>query len=210
MPRFDVGLAIILITLLIKLVLAPMTKKAIISQIKMKELEPEMNKIKAEIKDNALQQKAIFALYKEKKVSPFSACMPMIVQILVLGSLYFIFRHGFAVLPSVAYSFVHSNFTPNVLFLTLIDITKPGIILALISGITQYIAGYIMKSRQGSAGGEGMAAQINQSMQNSMLYFLPVMITLIAYSSGVVALYFITSNIFTIGQEIYIKRHPLV
>ena len=207
MPKADVGFAIILITLLIKFALAPLTKRAIESQIKIKEIEPEVNKIKSTVTDKTLQQKQIYALYAEKKVNPFSSCLPMIVQILVLGSLYFIFRHGFSVISDSAYTFIHVIKTPNPHFLGYFDVTQKSILLAIIAGITQYFQGFLAKGRQGTPSGDGMAGEFAKTMQTQMLYVLPLMVMIFAYQiSTAVALYFVTSNIFTIGQELYLKR----
>jgi YidC/Oxa1 family membrane protein insertase len=128
----------------------------------------------------------------------------------VIIALYWVFLHGFggssAAMP---YSFVHSPETFNMKFLGLFDLTQKSIILAIIAGATQYIQGILAQGRQGKPSGEGMAGQFAKTMQTQMLYVLPIMIAVIAYRvSAAVALYWITSNIFTIGQELY-TRHKM-
>ena len=209
-PNADVGLAVILLTIVVKLVLFPLTQKSIESQMKMKALEPEINRIKATVTDKAEASKQTFALYKEKKISPFSSCLLILVQLPVIIALYWVFLHGFGAVPVTPYSFVHLPETFNQNFLGLVDLGQKSIVFALLAGITQYVQGYLAQKRTGKAEkGEGMAGQFAQTMQTQMLYVLPVMIVLIAYRvSAAVALYWITSNIFTIGQELY-TRHKM-
>ena len=209
LPNGDVGLAVILLTLIVKLILFPLTQKSIESQIKMKALEPELNKIKEQYPDKAEQSKATFALYKEKKISPFSSCLLVLVQLPVIIALYWVFLKGLGTgaVPAT-YSFVHLPAAYNMKFLGLFDIGKKSIVFALIAGVTQYFQGYLAQKRTGKvSGSENAAGQFAQTMQTQMLYVLPVMIVLIAYRvSAAVALYWITSNLVTIGQELYTRN----
>ena len=207
MPGADVGLAVITLTILVKLVLFPLTQKSIYSQMEMKELEPEIAAIKAKTTDKTEQNKLTYALYKEKKVNPFSSCLLILVQLPVIIALYWVFLHGFATAAAIPYSFVHAPETFNLHFLGFLDLAQKSIYLALLAGITQYIQGYLAQGRQSKPSGEGMAGQFAKTMQTQMLYMLPVMIAIIAYRvSAAVALYWITSNIFTIGQELYTRQ----
>lgn len=207
MPNGDVGLAVILLTILVKLILFPLTQKSIYSQIEMKALEPEIAKIKATVTDKAEQSRLTYALYKENKVNPFSSCLLILVQLPVIIALYWVFLKGLGSGTIEAYSSVNVPETLNMHFLGLFDIAKSSIVLALIAGATQYIQGVLAQGRQGKPTGEGMGAQFAQTMQKQMLYVLPIMIVVIAWKvSAAVALYWITSNIFTIGQELYTRR----
>jgi len=207
LPNGDVGLAVILLTILVKLILFPLTQRSIDSQIRMKALEPELNRIKKEVPDKAEQSKQTYALYKEKKVNPFSSCLLILVQLPVIIALYWVFLKGLGTANApAAYAFVHVPDAFNMKFLGLFDLAKKSIWLAIIAGITQYIQGVLAQGRQGTSSSEGMAGQFAKTMQTQMLYVLPVMIVIIAYRvSAAVALYWITSNIFTIGQELYTR-----
>jgi YidC/Oxa1 family membrane protein insertase len=208
MPNADVGLAVIVLTILVKLVLFPFTQKSIESQMKMKALEPEINKIKETVTDKAEATKQTFALYKERKISPFSSCLPTLIQLPIIIGLYLVFLHGFGSVSVLPYSFAHVPETFNLKFLGFFDLANKSIVLAVLAGITQYIQGYLMQKRTGKAAtGEGMAGQFASTLQTQMLYVLPVMIAFIAYRvGGAVALYWITSNMVTIGQELYTRR----
>ncbi len=207
MPNGDVGLAVILLTILVKLVLFPLTQKSIYSQIEMKALEPEIAAIKEKTSDKAEQSRLTYALYKEKKVNPFSSCLLILIQLPVIIALYWVFLKGLGTGTVSPYHFVHAPDVLNMKFLGLFDIAKRSIVLAIVAGITQYFQGYLAQGRQSKPSGEGMAGQFAKTMQTQMLYVLPVMIIIIAYRvSAAVALYWITSNLFTIGQELYTRR----
>jgi YidC/Oxa1 family membrane protein insertase len=207
MPNADVGLAVILLTILVKLILFPLTQRSIDSQIRMKELEPEIARIKAEVTDKAEQSRQTFALYKTKKVNPFSSCLLILVQLPVIIALYWVFMKGLGSGTIIPYHGVTVPEAFNMKFLGLFDLGAKSLVLAIIAGVTQYIQGVLAKGRQGKPSGEGMSGQFAQTMQTQMIYVLPIMIVIIAYRvSGAVALYWITSNLCTIAQELYTIR----
>ena len=203
-PGGDVGLAVILLTIVVKLVLFPLTQKSINAQLKMKSLEPKLAEIREKITDKTEQSKKTFALYKENKINPFSSCLLILIQMPIIIALYMVFIHGFDGAPVSAYSFVHVPQSFNLHFFGLVDLAKKSIVLAVLAGITQFFQGYLAKGRQTVPTGDDMKSEFGRSMQMQMLYILPFMIVFIAYRvSAAVALYWITSNIFTIGQELY-------
>lgn len=207
MPNADVGLAVIALTLLVKIILFPLTQRSIESQLAVRNLEPQVQKIKDEIKDSAEQNKKIFALYKENKANPFTGCLLLIIQFPILVALYLVFFRGLGEADVALYSFVNQPDTLNMHFLGLIDIASKSVILAGIAALTQLIQGILMKKRQSTPQGDGMQARMSKMMQNQMTYMIPVFIFYIAYRfSAAVALYLITSNIVTIAQELYTKR----
>ena len=206
-PGGDVGLAVILLTVLVKLVLFPLTQKSINAQLKMKGIETQVNEIKQNVTDKKEQSKQIFALYKENNVNPFSSCLLVFIQMPIIIALYMVFIHGFDSMPVAPYSFVHAPAVFNLSFFGLFDLAKKNIYLAVIAGITQFFQGYLAQGRQSKPTGTDMQSEFARSMQTQMVYVLPLMIVFIAYKvSAAVALYWITSNIFTIGQELYTRR----
>jgi len=93
---FDLGVAIIILTLLIRIALYPLSYKSIQSQKEMFVIQPEIKKIQEQYKNNKEEQmKRIMALYKEKNVNPFSGCLPIIIQLPILIALYWVFLSGF-------------------------------------------------------------------------------------------------------------------
>ncbi|MBP6884637.1 MAG: membrane protein insertase YidC [Candidatus Pacebacteria bacterium] len=207
MPGGDVGLAIILLTIVVKLILFPLAQRSIDSQIAMKALEPDIAKIKETVTDKTEQNKQVFALYKERKVNPFSGCLLILLQLPVIIALYLVFLHGFEEAPTALYSFISAPESFNLKFLGFLDLGQKSIVLALLAGISQFVQGKLAQGRQGKPSGEGMSGQFAKTMQTQMIYILPIMITVIAYRiSAAVALYWIASNIFTIAQEFYTIR----
>ena len=108
------------------------------------------------------------------------------------------------------YSFVHIPTTINMNFLGIIDISKVHLlVLAILAGISQYFQAYYMPKPAPSSGGDKDSFQENfaRSMQTQMKYVFPFVVAFIAYSvSGAIALYWIVSNVFAIGQQIYAKN----
>jgi YidC/Oxa1 family membrane protein insertase len=210
LPRGDLGLAVIILTLIIKFALFPLNQRAIEGQIKMNSVQDEVAAIKANVTDKTEQNKQIFALYKDRNISPFSSCMPLLIQAVVLIALYRAFLGILTIVqPAALYSFVHQPALVNLHFLGFIDLSvKHSIIFALLVGVTQFVQAKLMQSRQAKPTGTGMQAEFARNMQVQMIYGLPIMTAGLSYFlfPSAVALYWITSNIFTIGQELYTRR----
>ena len=212
----DVGFAIILVTIIVKLILSPLTRKSIRSQILMKRMEPEIKQIKKDFPNKEEQAKKTFELYKKYGTNPFSGCLVVILQLPVIFALYYVFYNGISIKEDLIYPFIQ---TPTILhtnFLGLVEMGSKSIFLGIFAGITQFIQGYFslpMKSKkveivkEVSDNTESFQDQLSKSMQMNVKYILPVFIAFVAWKiSAAVALYWIVSNIFTIIQEWYIRR----
>ena len=211
-PGGDVGIAIIILTLLVKTALIPLSQRSIESQAKMKLLEPEMKKIKNGGATKEEQARQTMELYKKHKTNPFSGCLLVLIQIPIIFALYYVFYKGIKFDNGVLYSFAHVPEKMNMIFLGLVDISKKSLILALLAGVSQFLQAHYMpksaplKSTDKASFQESFA----QSMQMQMKYFLPILIVFIAYNiSGAVALYWITSNMFTVVQQIYANKKKI-
>ena len=91
----DIGLVIILVTILIRLILLPSFNKSLKAQKNMAALQPRMNEIREQYKDNKEEQaKQLMAFYKETNTSPFSSCLPLLIQLPLLIALYQVFNIG--------------------------------------------------------------------------------------------------------------------
>ena len=137
-PGKDIGLAIILLTLLVKLALYPLTKKSIESQTAIARMQPELDRIKKEFPDKQEQAKRTMELYKEQNTSPFSGCLVMLIQLPIIFALYYVFLRGFSD-TSLLYSFVKNPGVLNTILLGFLDISKPHIVLAVLAGVSQFI-----------------------------------------------------------------------
>lgn len=207
-PGGDVGIAVIILTILVKVVLFPLSQKSIESQAEMNVLTPELNKIKASGASKEEQARLTFELYKIHKVNPFSGCLLVLIQIPVIFALYYVFLKGINFQSGLLYSFVHVPSHINMMFLGLLDITKKSLVLAILAGLSQYLQAHFMPKPAASAGASAsFQDSFAKSMSMQMKYVFPFIVAFIAYSiSGAVALYWITSNLFMVGQQIYVKR----
>ncbi len=211
-PWHDVGIAVIIVTILVRLILYPLSKRAIKAQMDMKRITPEIEAVKTQHKDNPQEQsKAIFALYKKHNVSPFSGLLLLIVQLPILLGLYFVFAQGGlpAINTEILYSFVPVPTTVNMEFLGLIDMSKASILLGVLAAISQYVYTRLSMGPRGekTATEASFSADMARTFDLQARYMLPAMVGIIAaFIAAAAPLYWITSNLFMIGQELLSGR----
>lgn len=199
----DVGLGVVLLTVLIRFLLLPLSKKSIISQYKMRLLEPKLQAIRDKKLDKQEEAKEQFALYKTEGINPFSGCLFILIQLPILFALYFAFFRGVDQ-PDRLYSFLTTEGLSN-MFIGLIDITKPFLPFAILAGITQGIQAFLMPKP--TVSGEGFQAQFAKSMSTQTKYILPIIIIFISMRlASAVALYWVITNLFSIAQELYFRK----
>jgi YidC/Oxa1 family membrane protein insertase len=207
-PGGDVGIAVIVLTILVKVILFPLSQKSIESQAQMNILTPELNKIKASGASKEEQAKLTFELYKKHKTNPFSGCLLVLIQIPIIFALYYVFFKGINFQNGLLYSFIHVPEHINMIFLGVLDISKKSLVLAILAGVSQYLQAHFMpKPAVSSSTSNSFQDSFAKSMSMQMKYIFPFIVAFIAYSiSGAVALYWITSNVFMVGQQIYVKK----
>ena len=213
LPGHDFGIAVIVLTLLIKLVLYPLGVQAIRSQKNMAQLQPKIKEIQEKFKNDKEQQsRATMELYKKEKINPLSGCLPLIIQLPILIGLYQVFWKGFGeVQLKFLYSFVSNPGPINTTFLGIMDLSQPSTILAVLTGIIQFFQSKMMSPRPGS--GQAPKKQgtpdFSGMMQKQMLYFFPIFTVFILWRMpAAVALYWLTTTLFTIIQQyIILKKH---
>ncbi|MCX6713050.1 MAG: YidC/Oxa1 family membrane protein insertase, partial [Candidatus Vogelbacteria bacterium] len=124
-PGGDIGLAIILLTILVKIVLFPLFQKAAVTQMAIKKIEPEVAAIQEEYKNKQEEQtRKILELYRVNKVNPFSSILVLFVQIPIILALFWVFRGNFQFDPKELYSFVSLQAVLSTKLFGLIDITS--------------------------------------------------------------------------------------
>ena len=208
-PGHNAGLAVVIVTLLTRLILFPLSRQAIKTQLLMRQIEPELQKIRETIKDKQEQAVATMKLYKDKGINPFASMILIFIQLPILIGMYQVFRSGLPHIdPTILYSFVH---TPTTIVMALfgIDLIKRSIILALLAVITQFIQINLSlpKTTKTPASKErSFQTDLAHSMNIQMRFILPLIMFPIAYISAVVALYLVTTNTFTILQELFVRR----
>lgn len=179
------GLAIIIFTIIIRIILLPLNIKQTKSQVKMSEIQPETKKLQEKYKNDPQKANAeMMKLYKEKGVSPFSGCLLLIVQLPIIYALFYMFNtlHGIN----------------GVSFLWLKDLSKPDVygkipgILPILSGLTTFLTSAIMSLKDKSAQGK-------QTFMMGLVMGIFLIFMSMGFKSGLV-LYWVVQNIIQIIQ----------
>ena len=215
LPGHDVAVAVIVLTVLIKIILLPLSHKMFKTQILQRKIQPIISKIQEEYKDNRqMLGIKMLEVYKEYKLNPFSSLLLMIIQIPIVFALYFVFANGGfpEIVKDDLYSFVpHVNNINHILLG--IDFTKANVIVGFIAGLSQYIQIRLslqnMKPVDPSKSISEMKPEemIQKQMSFMMKYFIPIVIFIASLKvSAAVALYWIISSIFMIIQELYFRN----
>ena len=208
MPGHNVGLAIILLTVIIRLILLPSSMSATRQQKRMRDLQPEIQELQAKYKgDKQRQSQELMAFYKREKINPLGSCLPLLIQLPILLILYYVFING---LNTARFDLLYS-FTPRPDFMHTwflgIDLAKPDrFILPVIAGILQYF-----QSRQlmpvTPPKKEGQSPDMQSMVSKQMMYLMPVFTVLIAGRlPAALPLYWIVTTLFAIGQQWYVFR----
>lgn len=202
-PGHDLGVAIILLTVIIRVILYPLAKKQIESQKKMQELQPEIKKLQEKYKnDKEKQGKELMNFYREKKVNPASGCLPLVVQIIFIIALYRALVAGinFSECKDL-YTFVACPSKIGTSFLGILDLAKPSIILAALTAAAQFIQTKMMMGSMPSAP-QGEKGDFSQVMNKQMLYLGPILTLFIGakFPAGL-PLYWLVMTLFMIGQQ---------
>lgn len=215
----DVGIAIILTVVLVKIIILPLSLKAARTQMVMREIQPKLNEIKEKFKDQReTQALKTMEIFREAKVNPFSSILLLFIQIPIIIALYFsVARGGGVPLPDInvdlLYSFIHIPETVNMMFLGFVDIAAKSFPLALMAGVTQFIHTKLTlppaKPKDPNKGPD-FKEDFARSMNMQMRYVMPGIIFVVAYSiSAAIALYFTVSNLTMIAQEYVVRRKGL-
>ncbi len=215
-PGGDVGLAIVVLTVLIKLVLLPLSLRAARTQHAMRTLEPTLSALKERHKnDREALARETFAVYKEAGVNPFAIIALTLVQIPIVFALYLsVSRGGGVPFPEIntalLYSFVPPPGMVDMIFLGIVNIAGRSLPLALLAGLTQFIHGKLslppLAPREKDAK-PSLKDDFARSMHLQMRYALPLVIFFVAYTiSATIGLYLLVSNLAAIAQEFVVRR----
>jgi len=205
LPWPDLGIAIILLTIFIRLVLLPLFYKGAKDQAILQRLAPRIKEIQKTHKENKEEQaKAMFNLYKEHKVNPFSQFLLLIVQLPVLIALYWVFSRG--ITPESLenlYSFVSAPGTVNNSFLGLIDLSKKNIIVIGLAAVAQYLQARLSLPKIKNT--DDLSKK--EKMSRQMSYLGPVMtVFFLAYLPAAIGLYWLTTSVFSVIQQVIINK----
>ena len=199
----DLGLAIILLTLLIRFVLYPLFYKSFKNQLVMQRLQPHIKKIQETHKDDKHQQAAkLMELYKEHKFNPFSGIFLLILQLPVLIALYRVFLNDFTATASLKslYSFIAPVSPIQASFFGLIDLTKPSMIVLVLAVVAQYFQAKAALPKQS-------ASTPATAMGKQMLFIGPLITFFILLMlPAAIGFYWVVSSLFSIFQQFIVTR----
>ncbi len=205
-PGNDFGVAIIVLTAMVRVVFFPLTTKTVLSQRALNKVNPQIKEIKEKYKDDkTAQSAAILKLYKDNNVNPIAGCLPLLIQLPILIALYRVFVAGFKQENlTLLYGFVSNPGAIKETFIGLVNITHPNIVLTLTAGFLQFLQAKQMAAinkNQDTGGNKEMAA-----LNSQMLYFFPILIIIIGWNlpAGLM-LYWITTTGLSIAEQSYIK-----
>lgn len=221
LPDHNLGIAIIVLTLLVKIALYFPTQHALKGQKEMQKLQPKLDAIKSEFKnDPQRMQQETMKLWKEHKVNPFQSCLPMLIQFPILIGLFYTIRDGSVLALSEhliygAYQNLPWTFNTNFLGLDLLK-PDPYVVPALLM-IAQFVQlklsfalndrKRVKKEQEKKEDGKKKEMSPQKMQQNVMLYGLPIMIGVFAFQfPAAVSLYWGISTLFAIVQQIVVNR----
>lgn len=209
-PGHDIGLAIIVMTIIIKIILLPLSKQSIKSQKALQSLQPKIEELKKKYANQREELgRAMMALYKQEKVNPFSSCLPLLIQLPFLWAVFVVFRDGLSnhALNNI-YSFISQPGVINPVSFGLIDLSKPNVVLAVLAGLAQFWQAKMMSTKRPEVNSAGARDENMMAIMNKqMLYLMPILTVVIGLSfPGGLALYWLVTTVLTAVQQLYLFK----
>jgi YidC/Oxa1 family membrane protein insertase len=208
LPGHDFGVAIIILTILVRLALWPLVNKQLHSQKILKELQPEVNKIREKAKgDRQKETQMLMELYKERGTNPFASILPLLIQLPIFFALYAVLSKSVhpdqiaklaydwvAALPPIQAIINHTaTFSPTLF--GLVNLTKPSLVLGILAGLAQYA-----QTKQLSP--HTATSPEQAQMTNAMTLVFPFITALISLTlPSALALYWITTSLVATMQQ---------
>ena len=174
-------------TIIVMLVLTPLTWKSTRSMLEMQRLQPEIKKLQTKYKDDRQKlNEEMMAFYKEHKINPVGGCLPMFFQIPVFVSLF-----------NILYMTIELRQAPFILWVKDLSVQDPYYVLPILMGVTMFIQQKIQPTTM-------------DPKQAQIMLLLPVFLTFlfITFPAGLV-LYWLTNNVLTIAQQVITDRYLL-
>lgn len=200
----SLGLSLIAFTLLMRVLLIPLTLPSLKSAEKLKNLKPELDKLKAQHKDKAQLQLAQLELYKKHGINPAAGCLPNLLQFAILIAMYQVF------INFLAQNGTTQTLNLNFLWLNL-SRPDPYFILPLLAGLTQLLLSLMLTPalehhQETTPQKTEDTQEMAQNLQQQMLLIMPVMTVLISlkFPSGL-ALYWLITTVFSLVQQYYLS-----
>lgn len=207
-PGGNVGVAIVLVTVVVKALLLPLQHKFIKTQKKMRDVQGAVTELQQKYKDNREEQaRQMLALYKEHGINPFSGFLLILIQLPILIALFTVFRNDIPFHAEKLYSFISLPEISTTIFLGL-ELVERSLLLAVLVGVTQFIQmKFSIPNLPKKKENPSFQEDFSRSMQTNMKYVMPVVIGFIAIGfPAALSLYWITNNLIMIAHELFVKR----
>lgn len=223
LPIKDLGLAIIILTLIIKLILFWPSLSGLKAQKSLQETQPKLQEIKEKYKDNKEELgRQLMKFYRENKINPFSSCLPLLIQLPILWALYRVFFAGLALDPTThllpanqlthLYNGLETLYATTPLqttFLGFVDLTRNrNLWLAILAGLAQFLQAKMMPTKKPVVKTAGSKDEnITAMMNKQMIYMMPIMTVIFGYQFPAgLTLYWLVTTVFTLFQQLYFLR----
>lgn len=211
-PSGDIGLAVVVATIIVKLLIMPLSLSALRTQKVLKEIEPKLKELREKYKDDKERQaREMFALYKENNISPFAGLATLFIQLPILLTLFWVFQSKTLTIVDISllYPFVPAPEIISPLFLGMFEVAGASLVLAIIAALLQFVQGYLgfqIPPKSIATGPASIQQDFGRAMALQMRYVLPIFVGIGAYvTSNAIAIYLITASIVAVLQELYIK-----
>jgi len=214
-PGHDVGIAIILLTIVVKLILYPFSLQSIRAQKSMQALQPKLDELKKKYKDDKEKlSQEMMKLYKDEKVNPFSSCLPVLVQLPILIAVYQVLRNGLSNGSFVLlYPFIANPGQIGLIAFGFLDLSKPNMVLAVLAGLAQYWQTTMVqvqqppKTKDGKVLAGAKDENVMATMNKQMKYTMPLITIIIGFSlPGGLTLYWLIMTLLTVLQQYVVFR----
>lgn len=214
----DLGVAIILLTILVRLLLLPLFYKSAQSQSVLQKISPQIREIQKKYKDDKEKQvQEMLAVYKQHKVNPFSGFLLMIIQLPILIALYKVFWGGFsAEILKNLYSFIEIPQDISYSFLGVVNLNQRNLILVILAALFQYFQSKLLldlsknkKEKRVLQNQEksGSSQELAEKFSRQMIFFGPFLTLIILYPlPSAISLYWLTTSVFSVIQQVIINR----
>ncbi|KPJ71662.1 hypothetical protein AMJ50_00790 [Parcubacteria bacterium DG_74_3] len=207
LPGHDFGIAIIVLTILIRIALSPLMVQSIKSQKNLSNIQTKSQEIQLKHKNNKEKQaQELMELYQREKINPLGGCLPVLIQLPVLIALYRVFWKGLQPEAlNLLYNFVLRPEAINPYFLGVLDLSQPNLVLAVLAGISQYFQAKMMVPKKEKSKSKEPLDQFSKQLTQQTLYFFPAFTFFILLKlPAAVGLYWLVTILFTMIQQYFI------
>jgi YidC/Oxa1 family membrane protein insertase len=206
MPGHNVGLAIIALTLVIRVILYPLKHKSLEAQLKLRDIQPHAQEINKKHKgDRQAQSMAMMQLYKDHEINPAGGCLPQLPQVIILIILFLVFRNG-VYQHDLLYPFVTIPEQVSPHFLWIKDMTQrdPWFLLPILAGVAQFLFSRSIMKSQPPVGDPDDASTV---IMKQMMYVFPLATVYIgATSPAALSLYWVVGSLIDWYQQEHAMR----